>query len=148
MLPACWPSLRQLMGGNWVILCFLTSLCFFGGLAQREGRKCAHPLIKTPPGCRGTTCTKVGKLSQKTPLQDPLWSPRAMSCHTTHSTHHVITLTGIGADSVMHKGVQTAYACARAFKNCVCCRERALRRSYTHTPSQAFYSQLCTDAAI
>ena len=91
---------------------------------------------------------KGRKVVPKDPLQDPLWSPRAMSCHATHSTHHVITLTGIGADSVMHKGVQTAYACARAFKNCVCCHESALRRSYTHTPSQAFYSQLCTDAAI
>ena len=71
-----------------------------------------------------------------------------MSRHTPYSTLCEITLTGIGEDSVMHKGAQTAYACARAFKNCVCCRERALRRSYTHTPSQAFYSQLCTDAAI
>ena len=51
-----------------------------------------------------------------------------MSRHTPYSTLCEITLTGIGEDSVMHKGVQTAYACARAFKNCVCCRERALRR--------------------
>ena len=52
-----------------------------------------------------------------------------MSRATLHtSTHHEITLTVIGADSVMHKGVQTAYACARAFKNCVCWRETAVER--------------------
>ena len=49
-----------------------------------------------------------------------------MSCHATHSTHHVITLTGIGADSMMLKGVQTAYACARGLKSCLSCRETVL----------------------
>ena len=53
-----------------------------------------------------------------------------MSRHTPYSTLCEITLTGIGEDSVMHKGVQTAYACARALKSCLSCRESALRRSY------------------
>ena len=48
-----------------------------------------------------------------------------MSCHATHSTPHVITLTGIGADSVRHRGVQTAYACARALHRLVSYRARS-----------------------
>ena len=86
------------------------------------------------------TLYKGRKLVPKDPLQHPLGSPRAMSRHISHSTLHEITLTGNGADSVRHRGVQTAYACARALKSCLSCRESALRRSYARTPRQAFYS--------
>ena len=90
------------------------------------------------------TLYKGRKVVPKDPLQHPLGSPRAMSRHISHSTLHEITLTGNGADSVRHRGVQTAYACARALKSCLSCRESALRRSYARTPRQAFYSHSCT----
>ena len=50
MLPACWPSLGQLMGQNWAILSDFDVIMFFRkDRAQREGRRCADLLIKTPP---------------------------------------------------------------------------------------------------
>ena len=71
---------------------------------------------------------KGRKIVPKDPLQHPLGRPRAMSRHAPYSTSHTITLTGIAVHSVMHKGVQTAYACARAFKSTICWRETAVER--------------------
>ena len=50
MLLACWPSLGQLTGRIWAILSDFDVIMFFWkDRAQKEGRKDAHLVIKTPP---------------------------------------------------------------------------------------------------
>ena len=93
---AGWPSLGQLTGRSWAILSDFDVIMFFRkDRAQREGRKDAHPLIKTSPvetfRKRPWWCMIV--LKSRTALNAGFEEQPGVS-HNGNRTHTTMTLGG------------------------------------------------------
>ena len=85
MLPACWPSLGQLMGSNWAILSDFDVIMFFRkDRPQREGSFCAHPRINLPPERPSAWCTERSAAESRVRTRH---EQRASILYRVHDSH-------------------------------------------------------------